>query len=200
MTDRPDAPSSEDLTTVATVVYTCLIVVGLVWIGMRESGRIFPVLMSAERIRRDLVIGLGCGLMLPLVSRALVHSVDLFQYVEEELCRWIGPLSATTSARLAILSGVGEELFFRGALQPHLGWVWTALLFGALHVGPDRRFLAWTVYAIASGLMLGWMADATGHLLAPMVIHITVNYLGFLWLKQRRERGVGEVLAGPELA
>ncbi len=42
---------------------------------------------------------------------------------------------------VSVFSGVGEEAFFRGALQPVLGIVVTSILFGALHVGPDRRYL-----------------------------------------------------------
>jgi membrane protease YdiL (CAAX protease family) len=48
---------------------------------------------------------------------------------------------------VSVFSGVGEEAFFRGALQPELGLVATSVLFGALHVVTERRFFVWTVFS-----------------------------------------------------
>ena len=40
---------------------------------------------------------------------------------------------------VSIFSGVGEEAFFRGAVQQEFGLVVASLLFGLAHIGPDRR-------------------------------------------------------------
>ncbi|QIN80791.1 CPBP family intramembrane metalloprotease [Rubrobacter marinus] len=63
---------------------------------------------------------------------------------------------------LAVLSGVGEEALFRGALQPEIGIVASSLLFGALHVGPDRRYLLWTLWAVGAGFLFGALYAWTG--------------------------------------
>ena len=76
---------------------------------------------------------------------------------------------------LALLSGFGEELFFRGALQPRVGWLVASLLFGMVHVGPGRDFLPWTVFAIAGGGVFGGLFLATGNLAAPIAAHVLVN-------------------------
>lgn len=92
---------------------------------------------------------------------------------------------------VSVFSGVGEEALFRGALQPLLGiWV-TSLLFGALHVGPDRRYLLWTAWAIGAGLLFGLLYEWTGGLLAPMVAHVLHNALTLLLWKRSRGGKVG---------
>ena len=71
---------------------------------------------------------------------------------------------------------MGEELLFRGALQPLLGFWITAALFGLLHGGTAPRFRSWALFALASGLLLGGLAVYTDNLLAPMLCHLTINY------------------------
>ena len=90
---------------------------------------------------------------------------------------------------LSVMSGVGEEAFFRGALQPVLGIVATSLLFGALHVGPDRRYLVWTLWAVGAGFLFGALYEWTGGLLAPATAHVLHNAATLLlWKRSRRKR------------
>ena len=90
---------------------------------------------------------------------------------------------------VSVFSGVGEEAFFRGALQPELGIVATSLLFGALHVGPDRRYLVWTLWAVGAGFLFGFLYEWTGGLLAPATAHVLHNAATLLlW---RRSRALG---------
>lgn len=85
-------------------------------------------------------------------------------------------MDAVSAGALAFFSGVGEEVFFRGALQPSFGLVPTSLLFGLLHIGPDRRFFAWTPWALAMGFLLGGIYEATGSLGGCIVAHVAINY------------------------
>ncbi len=82
---------------------------------------------------------------------------------------------------LAILSGLGEELFFRAAMQPSLGLLPTSLLFALLHLQPGRGPGAWSLFALAAGLLLGLLTLQTGNILAATVAHILVN-----WVNLRR--------------
>jgi uncharacterized protein len=92
---------------------------------------------------------------------------------------------------VSVMSGVGEEAFFRGALQPVLGIVVTSLLFGALHVGPDRRYLVWTVWAVGAGFLFGALYEWTGGLLAPATAHVLHNTATLLlWKRSRRKRSL----------
>lgn len=94
---------------------------------------------------------------------------------------------------VSVFSGVGEEALFRGALQPSLGIVLASLLFGAIHVGPDRRFLIWTLWAVGAGFLFGFLYEWTGGILAPMTAHVLHNAATLLlWKRSRRKRTLEE--------
>ncbi|MBK8937680.1 MAG: CPBP family intramembrane metalloprotease [Polyangiaceae bacterium] len=83
---------------------------------------------------------------------------------------------------VAILSSVGEELFFRSFLVPTIGLVASTLAFGLLHQvrGPSRW--VWAAWAGVAGLGLGALFAATGSILGPITAHALINgtNLGFL--------------------
>lgn len=86
---------------------------------------------------------------------------------------------------ISVLSGVGEEVLFRGALLPLLGLVVSSVLFGLLHIGPDRRYLLWTAWAMVVGLLFGLLYEWTGGLIAPVVAHATHNAVTLLLWRRR---------------
>ena len=57
-------------------------------------------------------------------------------------------------ATIAIAAGLCEEVFFRGALQPRLGIVWTSLVFASVHTQYGLSFDALAVLILAGGLGL----------------------------------------------
>lgn len=95
---------------------------------------------------------------------------------------------------VSIFSGVGEEVLFRGALQPEIGLVAASLLFGILHVGPDRRYLVWTLWAVGAGFLFGFLYAWTGGILAPATAHVLHNAATLLLWKRSR----GEQSGAPE--
>lgn len=101
---------------------------------------------------------------------------------------------------LSVLSGVGEEVLFRGALQPLIGLVAASLLFGALHVGPDRRYLVWTVWAVAAGFLFGALYLWSGGILASVTAHALHNAATLLlWRRSRqKDSGVRDGGSAPE--
>jgi hypothetical protein len=97
-----------------------------------------------------------------------------------QIKKLLGPVDRRTAAHLALFSGIGEEILFRGAMQPAFGYVATSVLFGLLHVGPDRRYLVWTAFAMVLGFALGGILLLTGSLLGPILAHVLINYLNLL--------------------
>jgi membrane protease YdiL (CAAX protease family) len=87
----------------------------------------------------------------------------------------IGFIAVPDALLLALASGMGEEAFFRGALQPRVGIVWASLLFGCVHFIPRREFLPWTGFAILAGALFGVLFLWTGNLIAPVTAHVVVN-------------------------
>jgi membrane protease YdiL (CAAX protease family) len=83
---------------------------------------------------------------------------------------------------ISALAGIGEEVLFRGAMQPEWGLIATSLVFGLVHVG-GRLTVALGIWAACTGALLGWLAIATGGLLAPIVAHIAYDALALSYLR-----------------
>jgi membrane protease YdiL (CAAX protease family) len=129
----------------------------------------------------DLLASLGAGIVVAALTlaftRVVVRRARWARELHVAFREMLGPsLDGVTIAVLALASGLGEEIFFRGALQPSFGLVLTSFVFGVVHVGPDRRFLAWTLWALVMGFVLGAVHEATGSLLGAIVAHVAINY------------------------
>jgi len=132
-----------------------------------------------------------------------------FPGVRRDVERLIVPLFRGVSSRdmalVALLAGVGEEVFFRGLLQTGLaGWagVWpalllTSILFGALHwVTPIYALLAGLV-----GLYLGAFMAVSGNLIVPILVHALYDFFALRYLAgQSRALAEGEAATGGERA
>ncbi len=127
------------------------------------------------------LLGAGAGIGIVGLSH-LMRRFGPLDRLQKEFSNVLGRQSLTTIAVLAVTSAVGEELLFRGALQPLMGFWPTSLLFGLLHGGGAPRLFAWTIFAFLSGLLLGCLAIWTGSLLAPILCHLTVNFWNLLAL------------------
>lgn len=117
-------------------------------------------------------------------------SMPPFPQVRRDVLRLIVPMLRGVTVwqmlLIAVLAGVGEELFFRGLLQPGLGdWVgvWPALiltsaLFGALHwITPTYALLAGLI-----GLYLGGFMAVSGNLIVPILVHALYDFFALRYL------------------
>lgn len=113
------------------------------------------------------VVGAGVHM-----ARDLAESTSL-EVINEAVAR------ASPGAFVAIVVGfvaaaIGEELFFRGAMQSRLKARWgprrailvTAVLFGLLHFDPLHA-----AFAVLFGLYLGWTVERAGSLVPALAIH-----------------------------
>lgn len=102
----------------------------------------------------------------------------------EEVLRLAGwPVMATVVAG----AGLGEEVLFRGGLQPTLGVVPAALLFGLAHGGWNlREMWSMVLTATLAGLIFGTLYRQTGLLWAVVIAHAGHNLLVTLYLLYRR--------------
>ncbi len=124
---------------------------------------------------RDVIVGaLAAGVVIGL-SYQLTRHTRAGRALARGLAGLLGPLGHGQVLLLAVLSGVAEEAFFRGALQPRVGWVLASVIFGLVHFVPRPEFRLWTVFSLAAGFLLGFLFEATGNLIAPMVTHALVN-------------------------
>ena len=130
------------------------------------------------------LLGLLVGGGLIVWSRLWIRSTRTGRVLAQRLAEILGPLSGAQVAVLALASGLGEEAFFRGALQPRVGLVLASLLFGMAHLVPRRELLPWAGFAALAGVLLGALFDYTGNLLAPIAAHVLINGVNLRWLSR----------------
>jgi len=135
----------------------------------------------------------GCAAIAPMLllfftARGLRRLVVDLLGQPLSLCTWYDLLL------VAALAGFGEELLFRGVLQPWIGsghplagLIGANLLFGLMHaLTPGYAALA-TVF----GFYLSWLLAGFGeeNLLRPIVAHGVYDYVGFLLIVREYRKG-----------
>jgi membrane protease YdiL (CAAX protease family) len=83
---------------------------------------------------------------------------------------------------VSLLAGAGEEMLFRGVLQPLVGLPAASFVFGAVHIG-GRGFIGYGVWAACIGALFGWLMVETGGLLAPIVAHAVYDALALAYVR-----------------
>ena len=163
----------------AVVFYGALAAVALLWgvVAGRPQLVFDPLTTTWARVGLGALAGLLLGGGVVLLSRISVAYLSWGQ----ELYRWfsavLGPMSRRDVLALAGLSSVGEELLFRGAMQPTLGLWITSAVFALMHFPPQPKFWPWTASAAAMGLWFGLLTDHSGNLAGAVIAHFVINYL-----------------------
>lgn len=118
--------------------------------------------------------------------------VSLRRQVERVVSELFGQSQWWELAMVSLAAGLGEELLFRGALQP---WIasWTSpgvalvvvsVLFGLAHALSAAYF----ALATAIGFYFGWLALAYDDLIAPIVAHATYDFVALLVVQRLAKR------------
>ena len=135
-----------------------------------------PDRATAATLVLGLIGGAGFGAVVVLLSRWSVARASWARELYVWFAALLGPLSWADAAALAGLSAVGEEIFFRGAMQASLGLYLTSTIFGAMHPAPRLRLLPWTLSAAIMGLVFGWITEASGNLAGAVMAHFVINF------------------------
>ena len=183
-----ERPSSARILLFAFLGEGALLLIGLLWMLWRE----LPFAWSdAPRVplATAAVIGLLTAAALAAIQFVLLRLVPergpvralrrLYRELLFPLFRASTPIEIIV---ISILAGVGEEVLFRGAMQPVWGLIVTSLVFGLFHIG-GRLTVALGIWAACTGALLGWLAIATGGLLAPIVAHMVYDALAISYLR-----------------
>ena len=165
-------------------LYGSLAVVALLISAGREDVDIYRIEGVSTSLWLGLspALGVAAGVLVVILSRIAVRRFDWARALHHNFRELLGPLTSREILIMALASSIGEELLFRGALQPWLGLVPQAVLFGLLHIGPGRRFLAWTVWALGMGLAFGGLVTLTGDLGGAIVAHFTINFMNLHYI------------------
>lgn len=155
--------------------------VGTLWLALRP----FPYTPTLPWLTLTLV-GLALGGTLLGGAWALTRLLPSFREVSRTLEHLVASLHLTRleAVLLSVLTALGEEALFRGALLPTVGVWGQALLFGLLHPAGQRGW-SYMLYALAAGALLGYATLYTGSLWPSMLAHAVVNLWG-LWPRRSR--------------
>ncbi len=168
----------------AALFYGALILAATLWNAYRGREPLDP-----GSIRAGVPLGVATACVTVALGLGVYRLLPVMRRIADEIAPVL--VDGTRSRDLvliSVLSGVGEEALFRGALQPEIGLVLTALIFGVVHIGPDRRYLVWTAWALFAGFLFGVLYDITGGILAPVLAHSLHNTATFLIWKRSRAR------------
>jgi membrane protease YdiL (CAAX protease family) len=137
-------------------------------------------LQQGDPLVMQVVWGLILGLSLGTAAWLLVNHPFL-KRPKEFFVDIIGPWELTwlEIVLVSCCAGIGEEILFRGGIQPFLGIIWTSLLFVILHgyITPFNGPL--TIYGIFMVLAIALLGLATVHLglVVAIVAHTTIDIL-----------------------
>lgn len=126
--------------------------------------------------------GIGMGLVIVGVTHVGMRALPSVRRSSRTLAGILGPLTWKQALALAVFSGVGEEVLFRGALWPHLDLLGTTFLFGLVHIIPRKDLWGYPLFALGAGLLLGLLRESSGSVIPPILAHVTVNALNLAWL------------------
>lgn len=175
----------------AVVHGSVLVGIALTWIRLRR----LPLEMGTPL--RDSLIAIGAAAAIAAINYVIIRmgrpiwpARALRTHYCEVLRPRFGSLRPLDIVIIAISVGCGEELLFRGAMQPEFGLVPTAIIFGALH-STRKGTPAYGVWAAFMGLGLGWLAQATAGLIAPIVGHVVYDAAALAYVRLSGERSSG---------
>ncbi len=162
-------------------VFCALAIVVILLFHRRPYG---SVLFQGLPLVVQAALGVAAGglywLVTLLGSRLVAHG-KASQNIAESYSRL--DLSGWNPLWMAIAAGLGEELLFRGALQPLLGvWV-TSILFVLAHVRAyrfdalNKRVLLQSISIFAISVALGYIAIHAG-LVTAMIVHAAMDIVG----------------------
>lgn len=179
---------------IALAVYTPIALAACLWSFLARDTLPFsypePWIQAplTTRFAVSILGGLFLGGTVVALTRVLVGRARWAQELHVEFRNLLGPLDGRAIAWLAFTSGVAEEMFFRGAMQPTFGLLLSALIFGGVHVGPKRSFVPWTIWAFVMGLLFGTLFEATGVLLGPIIAHVLINQRNMRFIQRHDPR------------
>ncbi len=163
-------------------------ILGAVILFLSGSDILSTILRSESSLTLQLVLGIAIGFIFGFLAKVLIsstlqpHTLRKYAVLVARL-----KLSNTGIVLLSLCAGVGEELLFRGAIQPLLGVWFTALIFVALHGYLHPKNWRLTIYGVYMTFViatLGYCADYIG-IWTACVAHMVIDIVLFKYLRDQ---------------
>lgn len=135
-------------------------------------------------IQAPLLQQLSIGIATGIVSGWLAWVIIQSKAMQEVRQKYAGIIRQFNLSPLQILyislcAGIGEEILFRGVIQPYLGIWYTAILFVAIHgyLNPfDRKLFLYGVYMTLVIAVIGYLTNRFG-LYTAMAAHAVIDVI-----------------------
>jgi len=151
------------------------------------------------RLGSSLLLGVALAVVLVASTRIAVQRWNWARQLHADLRPVARNLTLPSVVIIAVLSSLGEELFFRGFLTPLVGVVAQAALFGVAHQVTGSSRWVWVAWASLVGLSFGAVFTLTGSLVGPIAAHAIVNAYNLTFLRDHdpapKERRLGGLFA-----
>lgn len=172
-------PVTVGLLWVQTALFVLIALVGVGWLTRRSFKASLARLGVVRPTTREVLIAVAVALALVptvMLMEAGASAIGLGADADVESLteQLIGPLFQTPLGILSIglAAGIGEEILFRGAMQPRFSLVLTALLFALLHSNYGITLSTLIVFVL--GMILG-MIRSRYNTSAAMITHAVYN-------------------------
>lgn len=129
---------------------------------------------------RGVLLGVGAAILFLVVLQLAALAAQRFVEIPDNdraIAIGLG-MSVTGALVVAVGSSVSEEVFFRGFLQPRIGFLGQAVVFAVAHVNYVNVLEVVVVFALA--FVFGALYRWTGSLWAPIAAHFAFNLINLL--------------------
>ena len=174
-----------ELTLLAIGGESLLVVIAVCWWVYRGSSS-WPTVVGWQE---DIAIGLavavglmGINYMLLMCGPDVLPLRPIRTLYRTTLRPLFADVRLSDVVVISIAAGIGEELFFRGVLQPEIGLVAASIVFGLVHMG-GRGTFAFACWVAVMGLALGMLANVSEGLVAPIVAHTAYDAAAIGYLR-----------------
>jgi uncharacterized protein len=157
-------------------------------------------LMGVEPFWKQILVGISLGIS----SAAVAHFVLSMPFMRTVSAKYVNMFSQFKLGWNEILfvsfcAGMGEEILFRGAIQPFIGIILTSIVFVAIHGYLNPKEWRISVYGIALTGVICALGYATAHIgiLSAIIAHFMID-VWLLHLLQREEATESETLIRDE--
>lgn len=167
------------------ILYITVALLGVGWLIRRDTHEVLQRLSLQFPTRQDWMTGFAMAIvlyMMLLIASALWTASVSPDVLEQQTAASQQLFEAFNSSLvlgliLALLTGISEELLFRGALQPVFGLIPTSIFFTIIHI--QYTLTPATVILFVVSLGFGWLRRRISTTSA-IIAHITYNFIPFL--------------------
>jgi membrane protease YdiL (CAAX protease family) len=187
--------AAKPLIGVRRVLVTCSIAIALAALINAAFGAkaLLTVALDGQPIAAQIGWGITFGLAISITSSVIVLFFPPFSSLRRQMLELLNrlDLSGLNPLWFGLGAGIGEELLFRGALQPIVGVWWASLIFTLAHFRTGQfhlmnwQKLLYAIFVFIAGLFLGYVFSEIG-LIAAMVTHATVDVVWFFSVQRLR--------------